>query len=69
MPGPCWSTLAQPPSWPIPAGGHQFDTIGGHVRKLRARVVPDGADILLGLGARVQVSPKFAINRHLDAGF
>ena len=38
-------------------------TIGGHVvRNVRAGVVRDGADMLLGLGVLVQVSPKFAIN-------
>jgi hypothetical protein len=34
-------------------------TIGGHVvRNVRAGVVRDGADMLLGLGVLVQVSPN-----------
>ena len=54
------------------AGGVQKDfkgidigsvSVGGHVvRHVHAGVVPDGADMLLGLGLLAQVSPKFAIN-------
>jgi predicted aspartyl protease len=54
------------------AGGVQKDfrgidigsvTVGDHVvRNVHAGVVPDGADMLLGLGVLAQVSPKFTIN-------
>ena len=54
------------------AGGVQKDfrgidigsvSVGGHVvRNVHAGVVPDGADMLLGLGVLAEVSPKFAIN-------
>jgi predicted aspartyl protease len=54
------------------AGGVQKDfrgidigsvTVGGHVvRNVHAGVVPDGADMLLGLGVLAQVSPKFTVN-------
>jgi hypothetical protein len=38
-------------------------TVGGHVvTNVHARVVPDGADMLLGLGVLAKVSGKFAIN-------
>ena len=32
------------------------------VRNVHAGVVPDGADMLLGLRVLAEVSPKFAIN-------
>jgi clan AA aspartic protease (TIGR02281 family) len=54
------------------AGGVQKDfrsvdidsvAVGGHVvRNVHAGVVPDGADMLLGLGVLAQVSPKFTVN-------
>ena len=54
------------------AGGVQKDfrgidigsvSVGGHVvRNVHAGVVPDGADMLLGLGVLAGVSPQFAIN-------
>jgi predicted aspartyl protease len=54
------------------AGGVQKDfrgidigsvSFGGHVvRNVHASVVPDGADMLLGLGVLAEVSPRFSIN-------
>jgi predicted aspartyl protease len=54
------------------AGGVQKDirgidigsvSVGGHVvRNVHAGVVPDGADMLLGLRVLAEVSPKFTIN-------
>jgi predicted aspartyl protease len=38
-------------------------TVGGHVvTNVHAGVVPDGSDMLLGLGVLAKVSGKFAIN-------